>query len=138
MIKKQTNITKNKLTIKNIKHTSKKYKICKLYIKTTLNNTFITLTDLKGNVFLFYSTGKLGFKGAKRSTSYAAESVLSYIIKNCMSLGIKGLFLYINGINNIINTSINKFKSYKIRIFRINNYTPINFNGCRAPKTRRV
>jgi len=135
MKKKQIKLVKNKF---NVKNSHKKYKICKLYIKTTLNNTFITLTDLKGNVLFFYSAGKFGFKGSKKSTNYVAEYIFSYIIRNCINLKIKGLFIYINGISNRVKNSIKKIKTPKIRIFSIYNNTPIKFNGCRAPKPRRI
>jgi small subunit ribosomal protein S11 len=131
MIKK----IKNK---RNIKYSNKKYKICKIFIKKTLNNTFITLTNIKGNTLIYYSSGKLGFKGAKRSTSHASESIFQQIIKYCLSLGIKSVLLYFNGLGYNLKTFVKPLSSNKIKIFSIINNTPIPYNGCRKPKVRRV
>jgi len=131
---------KNTLVNKQIKykHKHKKYKICKIYIKSTFNNTFVTLTNIKGGTLKYFSAGKLKFKGSKRSTSYAAESVILQIAKYCLNSKIKIIQLYLNGIGSSRNLSIKLFKSLKIKIKSINEITPIPFNGCRLPKKRRI
>lgn len=134
-------IKKNK---SNIKTTGKKYKkykkykICRLYIKKTQNNTFITLTNIKGNTLVYYSTGKVGFKKAKRSTTYASDVIFQRIIKYCISLGIKKIIFSFNGIGYNYKAYMKQLSSNRIKITSIQNNNPLTFNGCRKPKVRRV
>nr|NP_066321.1 ribosomal protein S11 [Malawimonas jakobiformis]AAG13688.1 ribosomal protein S11 [Malawimonas jakobiformis] len=128
----------NKPNIKTINKKYKKYKICKLFVKKTQNNTFVTLTNIKGNTLVYYSTGKLGFKGAKRSTAHASEIIFQQIVKYCVSLGIKKIMLSFNGIGYNFKTYIKQLSLNKIRISSIRNNNPITYNGCRKPKVRRI
>jgi small subunit ribosomal protein S11 len=129
-----------KLKIKQIKKKNKlkTYNICRFYIKSTFNNTFVTITNLIGKPFVFYSTGKIGFKQSKRSSNYAAESVILQSIKYLKNIHMYSIVLYYSGIRNLLKPSFKHFKKNKIKILSINNYTPITFNGCRASKIRRV
>jgi small subunit ribosomal protein S11 len=120
------------------KHINKKYKICKLYVKKTLNNTFVTLTNIKGDTLTYYSTGKLGFKGAKKASSYATDSIFLQIVKDCLSMGIKSISLYYNITGNHLKKFVKILRTNRIKIKSITNNIPVTFNGCRKPKVRRI
>lgn len=126
------------MTITFKKNKYSKYKIFNIYIKTTINNTFITLTDIKGKIKSMYSGGKLGYKGAKRSTTYAAESAILKISKDCLNQGVKKIQLFFNGIGKPKKMFLKTIKNNGIKILTLNDITPIPYNGCRLPKKRRV
>lgn len=125
-IKSKTNIKINKYL---------KYKIFNLYIKTTLNNTFVTLTNIKGKIKSNCSGGK--FKNIKKSTAYAAENAISKVLKDCLNFGVKKIQLFINGIGKSKKTTIKIIKSFGIKILIIENITPVPYNGCRKPRKPR-
>nr|YP_009118081.1 ribosomal protein S11 [Malawimonas californiana]AJF22875.1 ribosomal protein S11 [Malawimonas californiana] len=134
-------ISINKQSNKQIKFKTNKYikyKIFNIYIKTTLNNTFITLTDIKGQIKATCSGGKLGYKGSKRSTVYATENILLKILKTCLNSGVKKVQLFFNGIGKPKKMFIKLIRKNGIKIIALNDITPIPYNGCRLPKKRRV
>jgi|SRR5579885_822850 len=124
--------------IKRKKTLKKKYKICKLYIKKTINNTFVTLTNIKGDTITYYSTGKVGFKGGKKTGRIAEEAIMNEIINSCISIKVKYLFIYYSGTYFNMNLYKKILKKNRIRILMLINNTPINYNGCRKPKPRRL
>jgi len=107
-------------------------------IKTTFNNTIITITDLVGNTLCWASSGTSGFKGARKKTPYAAQTAARIAALKAMELGMKKIELVIRGGGNGRDTSIRAFKTAGLSILSIEDKTPIPHNGCRPPKRRRL
>jgi small subunit ribosomal protein S11 len=124
---------------KEEKVTSKK-KIDKgrVYIKSSYNNTMITLTDAKGNVIFWTSAGRLGFKGAKKGTPFAATKVAEAINQVINKIGIAKLEIFIKGIGQGRESALRSLAHRGVNIVRIKDVTPIPHNGPRPPKARRV
>lgn len=108
------------------------------YIKATFNNTLVTLTDDKGQTLMWGSAGASGFKGARKSTPFAATSAVEGIAKRAKELGISSLELYIKGPGPGRDGAIRAFKAAGLNITMIADVTPIPHNGPRARKRRRV
>ncbi len=115
-----------------------KIKIARVYIKSSYNNTIITLTDLKGDVLVSRSAGNLGFKGTKQSTSYAASKVADAIAAIIEKLGIKQIEIIIRGVGSGREAAVRSLGAQGIEITSIKDKTPIPHGGCRPPKARRA
>lgn len=121
---------KNKLQINSIEGI--------IHIKSSLNNTIITLTDLLGNVKSWVSCGSAGFKGAKRSSRFAGQAAIEKLSKKAKKLGYVGIILHINGLGRARNGCVKSIKKAGLHIFFIKDFTPVSFNGCRPSKFRRL
>lgn len=121
---------KDKKTV-NITH-------AKAYITATFNNTLVTLTDPNGNTLLWGSAGAAGFKGARKSTPYAATTAVESVARKAKEQGIRSVELYIKGPGPGRDGAIRAFKSAGLDITMIADVTPIPHNGPRASKRRRV
>ncbi|MCX6799569.1 MAG: 30S ribosomal protein S11 [Candidatus Falkowbacteria bacterium] len=110
----------------------------KAFIKATYNNTIITITDLDGNVISWASTGMAGFKGPKKSTSYAAQIITRIASEKAKELGLQEVSIFINGVGTGREAAIRTFNSSGINVSLIKDVTPIPHNGCRPKKPRRV
>lgn len=110
----------------------------KAYVTATFNNTLVTLTDPGGNTLLWESAGSTGFKGARKSTPYAATTAVEKIAKKAQSLGIVSVEIYVKGPGPGRDGAIRAFKSAGLDITMIADVTPIPHNGPRASKRRRV
>ena len=108
------------------------------YITATFNNTLVTLTDPSGNTLMWGTAGASGFKGARKSTPYAATTAVESVAKKARDLGIKSVELYIRGPGPGRDGAIRAFKSAGLDITMIADVTPIPHNGPRASKRRRV
>ena len=108
------------------------------HIQATFNNTIVSVTDSQGNVIAWSSAGKLGFKGARKSTSYAAQMVAEDCAKVAQSCGIKEVEVNVNGPGNGRESAIRAFHAAGLVISVIRDSTPVPHNGCRAPKQRRI
>lgn len=109
-----------------------------LYVNSSLNNTLVTLTNLKGKVLLSKSCGSLGFKGKKKRTSkFAIKSTLDSIISVVKNYGSSRIILCLNGFAKARFSVINLLKANRLKILGIRDITPIPHNGCRARKLRR-
>lgn len=108
------------------------------HIKATFNNTIISITDKQGSVIAWASAGKLGFKGARKSTAYAAQLVAKECGKAAMGLGMKEIEVHVKGPGSGRESAIRSLQSVGLQINIIRDVTPIPHNGCRAPKKRRV
>jgi small subunit ribosomal protein S11 len=108
------------------------------YIQATFNNTIVSVTDMQGNVMAWSSAGKLGFKGARKSTSYAAQMVAEDCAKVAQSYGIKEVEVNVNGPGNGRESAIRAFHAVGLVISVIRDSTPVPHNGCRPPKQRRI
>ena len=127
------------MTIKSISKNTKSANLSSLvYIHATRNNTIITVTDLNGNTLVWGSPGCIGFKGARRSTSYAAQAVAEHLGKKIKDLGIRAIYVYLKGLGEGRESSVRGFKASDINILSISDITPIPHNGCRLRKKRRM
>ncbi len=108
------------------------------HITATFNNTLITISDLKGNTVAWGSAGKSGFKGSKKSTSFAATVAAENCGREAANLGVKRLHVRVQGPGSGRESAIQALASSGIQILSIRDVTPIPLNGCRPPKKRRV
>lgn len=109
-----------------------------LYVEATFNNTKVSLTDKKGGVLCWSSSGALGFKGAKKGTPFAAAKVGDLIGEKAEALGVKEADVVVKGVGTGRESAIRSFMARGIEITSIKDKTPIPFNGPRPPKPRRV
>ncbi len=109
-----------------------------VHIKSTYNNTIVTVTDLNGGVIAWSSAGVLGFKGAKKATPYAATSIVNSLFEKLKKVGIKEVDVYVKGIGSGRESAIRSIAANGINISTITDSTPIPHNGCRPPRPRRV
>jgi len=108
------------------------------HIKATFNNVQITLTDLSGNTISWASSGKMGFKGSRKNTPYAAQVASSNAAKKAYDLGLRRVEVYVKGPGSGRESAIRALATSGLEISTIRDITPIPHNGCRPPKRRRV
>ena len=109
-----------------------------VYIQATFNNTIVTITDLKGNALSWASSGGLGFRGAKKSTPFAAQSASETAAKAAIEHGLKSVEVYVRGPGSGRESAIRALETVGLQITMIKDVTPVPHNGCRPPKRRRV
>ena len=124
-------VTKKKRVSKNIDKGQ-------VHIKSSFNNTLITFTDLEGNALAWASSGKLGFKGSKKSTPFAAQQCVEDAAKVAKEHGIRSVEVYVKGPGNGREAAIRALATAEIDVTLIKDVSPIAHNGCRPPKIRRV
>ena len=107
-------------------------------IKSTFNNTIITISDILGNTLCWASSGTSGFKGARKNTPFAAQSAARNVAIKAIELGMEKVEVVIKGRGNGRETSIRALKSAGLAILSIEDKTSIAHNGCRPPKKRRL
>jgi len=110
----------------------------KVYIFSSYNNTIVTLTDTVGNVLASKSAGKLGFKGSKKSTPFAASKVAETLGAVAEKMGIKKLQIVVKGIGSGRESALRSIANQGFEISSIKDVTPIPHNGCRPKKPRRL
>jgi small subunit ribosomal protein S11 len=108
------------------------------YIRSTFNNTLITLTDPDGNVVASGSAGTVGFKGARKSTAFAAQRAAEATAKRAAEYGMRQVEVFIKGPGAGREAAIRSLQAVGIAVTSIRDVTPIPHNGCRPPKRRRV
>lgn len=108
------------------------------YIRSTFNNTLITLTDPEGNVIASGSGGTAGFKGARKGTAFAAQRAAEGAARRAMEHGLREVEVYIKGPGAGREAAIRTLQTTGIMVTSIRDVTPIPHNGCRPPKRRRV
>ena len=108
------------------------------YIASTFNNTIITLTDLEGNAISSGSAGMVGFKGARKSTAFAAQRAAEAVAKRGMEHGLREIDVMVKGPGAGREAAIRAIQSSGIAVNSIRDVTPVPHNGCRPPKKRRV
>lgn len=109
-----------------------------LFIESSYNNTRVTLSDLKGNVLTWATSGNLGFSGARKGTPFAAAKVGETIGERALGMGVKEVKVVVRGIGSGRESSIRSFISKGIALNGIKDVTPIPHNGPRPPRPRRV
>lgn len=108
------------------------------HIKSTFNNTIISITDLNGAVLSWASAGTVGFKGTKKSTPFAAQLASEACARRAMEHGLKRVNVFVRGPGSGRETAIRSLQAVGLEVIVIKDCTPIPHNGCRAPKRRRV
>ena len=123
----------------NVKRKAKKTVIeGNVYIQATFNNTIITVTDINGNALSWASAGGLGFRGAKKSTPYAAQTTCETAAKKAMDFGLKEVNVFVKGPGVGRESAIRTLGVLGLKVRSIRDVTPIPHNGCRLRKSRRV
>jgi small subunit ribosomal protein S11 len=110
----------------------------KIFISSSYNNTLITLTNQRGQVLAWKSAGSVGFKGAKKATSFAASKVAETVANACKKMGIEKIEIFVKGIGSGRESAVRTFVAQGLNISSIKDITPIPHNGCRPKKVRRV
>ena len=108
------------------------------HIRASFNNTIVTITDMSGNVMCSYSCGKIGFKGSRKGTPFAAGISAERCAKDAQSLGIKRVEIWVKGPGAGREAAIRSIQAAGLNVTAIRDVTPIPHNGCRPPKRRRV
>lgn len=108
------------------------------HIKATFNNTVISLTDNYGNVISWASAGRVGFKGSRKSTPFAAQLAAESAVKEAMDLGLRKVEVLVKGPGSGREAAVRSIQAAGLEITAIRDVTPIPHNGCRPPKRRRV
>lgn len=109
-----------------------------VFIQATFNNTIVTITDLNGNALSWASAGGLGFKGAKKSTPYAAQTTAEAAAKKAIDYGLREVHVYVKGPGVGRESAIRSLGALGLSVRSIKDITPIPHNGCRPRKSRRV
>lgn len=108
------------------------------HIKSTFNNTIVTLTDVNGNTISWESAGSMGFKGSRKSTPFAAQITAEAAAKKAQDQGLKKVEVFVKGPGSGRETAIRSLQAAGLEVSAINDVTPVPHNGCRPPKRRRV
>jgi small subunit ribosomal protein S11 len=108
------------------------------YINASFNNIIVTLTNSTGQVISWSSSGKMGFRGSKKNTPYAAQTAAEDCSKTAYDLGLRKVKVYVKGPGSGRESAIRTIHSSGIEVTEINDVTPLPHNGCRPAKRRRV
>jgi small subunit ribosomal protein S11 len=108
------------------------------HVQATFNNTLVTVTDLRGAVIGWSSAGKMGFKGSRKSTAYAAQMVAQDACRQAMGHGLKEVEVRVKGPGSGRESAVRAMQAIGLEITVIQDVTPVPHNGCRPPKQRRV
>ncbi len=123
--------TRRKKDRKNVEHGA-------AHIKSTFNNSIVTLTDAQGNALSWSSAGALGFRGSRKSTPFAAQMAAETAANSAMEHGLKSVEVYVKGPGAGREAAIRSLQAAGLEVTLIKDVTPIPHNGCRPPKRRRV
>ena len=108
------------------------------HIKTSFNNTMVTLTDKEGNVIAWESAGSVGFKGSRKSTPFAAQVTAESCAKKGMEHGLQKVEVFVRGPGSGRETAVRSLQAAGLEIISVKDVTPVPHNGCRPRKRRRV
>lgn len=108
------------------------------FVRATFNNVIVTMTDQYGNTISWASSGKMGFKGSRKNTPYAAQVAASAAAKEAYDLGLRRVDVHVKGPGSGRESAIRALSAIGLEIATIRDVTPIPHNGCRPPKRRRV
>ncbi len=109
-----------------------------VHIKASFNNTIITIADSTGKTISWGTAGKVGFKGSKKSTPFAAQMAASTAAKEAMDMGLRRVEVWVKGPGSGREAAIRSLSAAGLEVTLIKDVTPIPHNGCRPPKRRRV
>lgn len=127
-----------KKVVRNKKKVSKNVINGVAHIRSTFNNTIVTIADNEGNVLSWASAGGLGFRGSRKSTPFAAQMAAEEATKAAMEQGLKQVEVYVKGPGAGREAAIRALQAAGLEVNSIKDVTPIPHNGCRPPKRRRV
>ncbi|MBQ1772286.1 MAG: 30S ribosomal protein S11 [Clostridia bacterium] len=108
------------------------------HIRSSFNNTLVTITDMQGNAISWSSAGSLGFRGSKKSTPFAAQSAAETAARGAVEHGMRTVEVYVQGPGSGRESAIRALQTAGLEVNMIKDVTPIPHNGCRPPKRRRV
>jgi small subunit ribosomal protein S11 len=108
-----------------------------VHIKSSFNNTIVTITDTAGNVIAWASSGAVGFKGSRKSTPYAAQQAAERAANAAMEHGLRRVEVQVKGPGSGRDTAVRSIQNTGIEVTSIKDVTPVPHNGCRQPKRRR-
>ena len=129
---------KGKMIKKKRKKQQKTVSVGKAFVKSTYNNTIVTITDLNGNVISWASAGMAGFKGPKKSTPYAAQIITRIAVEKAKEFGLSEVSVFAKGVGTGRESAIRALNSNGLNVVLIKDVTPIPHNGCRKRKPRKV
>jgi len=109
-----------------------------VHIQATFNNTLVSISDSKGNVICASSSGRVGFKGSKKSTPFAAQQAAAMAAKEALAMGMRKVEVQVKGPGGGREAAIRSISAAGLDVISIRDVTPIPHNGCRPPKRRRV
>ena len=109
-----------------------------VHIRSSFNNTMITVTDMQGNALSWASSGEMGFRGSRKSTPFAAQTAAETAAKAAMEHGLKSVEVFVKGPGQGREAAIRALQAVGLEVTLIKDVTPIPHNGCRPPKRRRV
>jgi small subunit ribosomal protein S11 len=131
MAKQKKAVTRKRRERKNIERGA-------VHIRSSFNNTIVTITDVNGNAISWASAGGLGFRGSRKSTPFAAQTAAETAAKAAMEHGLKTVEVYVKGPGSGREAAIRALQAVGLEVSLIKDVTPIPHNGCRPPKRRRV
>jgi len=108
------------------------------HIQATFNNTLICISDTKGRIVSWSSSGRVGFKGSKKSTPFAAQQAAAQSAKEALDMGMRKVEVHVKGPGGGREAAIRSISAAGMEVMSIKDVTPIPHNGCRPPKRRRV
>ena len=108
------------------------------HIKSSFNNTIVSITDLEGNVLAWASAGNVGFKGSRKSTPFAAQLAAEEAARRAQEHGMRSVAVFVKGPGSGRETAIRSLQAAGLEVGTIQDVTPVPHNGCRPPKRRRV
>ena len=123
---------------KKVKKTRRHVDIVVAHVKSSFNNTIVTITTESGDVLITKSAGALGFKGSRKGTPYAASQVAAAVAKDIEPMGVKNMEVNLQGPGSGRESVVRAFQSTGFNVTMLRDVTPLPHNGCRAPKKRRV
>jgi len=108
------------------------------HVKSSFNNTLVAISTLEGDILLRASSGKLGYKGTRKGTPFAASQIAAQLAKDMGSLGVKNVEVNLRGPGSGRDSVVRAFQASGLNITVLRDVTPLPHNGCRAPKKRRI
>ena len=112
--------------------------IGRVYIKATFNNLIVSVTNQSGDVISWSSAGRMGFRGSKKSTPYAAQLTTESCVREAYDLGLRRVSVYVCGPGTGRESAVRTLQVVGLEVITISDTTPLPHNGCRPPKRRRV
>jgi len=137
-LEKKEKVAKRISKKKKKKHGLQPVSVGKAFIKSTYNNTIVTLTDLNGNVISWASAGLAGFKGPKKATPYAAQVITRIAVEKAKQRGLTEVSIFVKGVGTGRESAIRAINANNIVVTSIKDVTQIPYNGCRKRKPRKV
>jgi len=126
------------MAVKNKKATKKLVDKGICHIRSSFNNTLITITDMNGNTLSWCSSGSLGFKGSRKATPFAAQEACEVAAKKAMEFGLRSVEAYVKGPGQGRESAVRALQQVGLQVTLIRDVSPIPHNGCRPPKIRRI